>query len=151
MDTRGYVDWHKKISVTNYLKYTYKYIVQIFYYLYNKHFIWLVQGSCCSFLRSSSKQFRWYLQLLVSHVGPAGLLMYLYSSSLFSFLEGFLPPAPSLFASMLLYIITYYRLLHDNVYYMTYTTHIQYFIWLVHFLFILRLLSQAFHWLSICV
>ena len=35
---------------------------------------------------------------------------------------------PPLFTSMLLYIISYYRSLHDNVYYMTYTTHIQYFI-----------------------
>ena len=35
--TRGYVVWHKILSVTNYIKCTYKYIVQIFYYLYNKH------------------------------------------------------------------------------------------------------------------
>ena len=34
--TRGYVVWDKILSVTNYLKCTYKYIVQIFYYLYNK-------------------------------------------------------------------------------------------------------------------
>ena len=34
--TRGYVVWHKILSVSNYLKCTYKYIVQIFYYLYNK-------------------------------------------------------------------------------------------------------------------
>ena len=51
--TRGFVDWlsiHKKLSVTNYLKNTYKYhSTNILLHIQYKHFIWLVHGSsCCS-------------------------------------------------------------------------------------------------------
>ena len=51
---------------------------------------------------------------------------------------------------LLLYILSYYRLLHDNVYYMTYTTYV--LVYLTGYLmFTLRLLSQVILLMSIWV